>query len=222
MPRAAEFIKRDVVDQLAWDSRVNANEIEVKVNDNTVTLTGTVPSFGARLAAERDTRTVLGVQRVQNLLTVAYPSSISVPIDGQIQSNIDDLLRWDPAVEAANITAQVVDGRVTLEGTVDAVWKKTEVERRVSNVGGVRGVANKLVVVPTRNITDQMIAEAIENALDRNMLVDVESIDVQVEDAVVNLYGTVATWAVDQTVYNTALFTNGVADVYDNLIIADL
>jgi osmotically-inducible protein OsmY len=222
MPRAAEFIKRDVVDQLAWDSRVNANEIEVKVNDNTVTLTGTVPSFGARLAAERDTRTVLGVQRVQNLLTVAYPSSISVPIDGQIQSNIDDLLRWDPSVEAANITAQVVDGRVTLEGTVDAVWKKTEVERRVSNVGGVRGVANKLVVVPTRNITDQMIAEAIENALDRNMLVDVESIDVQVEDAVVNLYGTVATWAVDQTVYNTALFTNGVADVYDNLIIADL
>lgn len=220
MPRAEELIKRDVVDQLAWDTRVNANEIQVEVNDSTVTLNGSVPSYRARLAAQNDARNVLGVSGVENQLIIEYPTTFSVPTDNDIQVNAKNVLIWDPTIDASNITVTVDNGWVTLEGTVDMLWKKIEAESRVSNVAGVLGITNKLTVVPTENLTDQLIAEDIENALDRDVLIKVDDIDVKVEDGIVTLYGTVPSWTIDQLAYNAALYTNGVLDVRDNLVVS--
>ena len=40
-----ETIDKQVVDQLYWDSRVNASEVAVTVQNGKVTLHGTVPSY---------------------------------------------------------------------------------------------------------------------------------------------------------------------------------
>lgn len=49
---ARERIRQDVVDQLAWDSRVPADHVDVAV-DGTVILSGTVPThFADRAAVE--------------------------------------------------------------------------------------------------------------------------------------------------------------------------
>jgi len=47
-----EKIKKQVVDQLYWDARVDASDVKVEVSDRNVILTGTVPSYGVRQAVE--------------------------------------------------------------------------------------------------------------------------------------------------------------------------
>jgi osmotically-inducible protein OsmY len=217
MPRTEELIKRDVIDQLAWDTRINANRVEVSVDDHTVILGGSVPSYGSRIAAEADARAVFGVTDVENNLTVTYPTAVPVPSDGEIHSNINNVLLWDPELDATRVNVSVQNGRVTLEGSVDALWKKIEAENRVANISGVLTITNKLAVVPNESFADEVIGEDVENALDRNTLVNVDEIDVKVENGVVTLYGSVPAWTVDQAAYTTALYTDGVIDVNDNL-----
>jgi hyperosmotically inducible protein len=54
MARTEEQIKRDVVDQLYWDNRVDASDVTVEVSNGTVTLRGTVPTYFASTAALND------------------------------------------------------------------------------------------------------------------------------------------------------------------------
>src|SRR5512140_174657 len=82
-----ERIKRDVVEQLYWDQRVDSSEITVETSATHVRLTGTVPSYHARMAAEYDAWQVAGVSRVTNELTVAFSNPASMPSDESVQAH---------------------------------------------------------------------------------------------------------------------------------------
>jgi osmotically-inducible protein OsmY len=47
-----EQIQQEVLDELAWDARVQPNEIGVAVKDGVVTLSGWVDSYTKKWAAE--------------------------------------------------------------------------------------------------------------------------------------------------------------------------
>ena len=68
--RSQERIKEDVSDKLSDDSFLDASEIEVEVNGNEVTLTGSVDSRYAKHRAEDIAEDVTGVSYVQNNLRV--------------------------------------------------------------------------------------------------------------------------------------------------------
>lgn len=219
MPRIEEEIKQDIVNQLAWDNRVNAAEIEVEVHDSTVTLRGNVPDYWSRLSAIEDARFISGVARVNDELMVRWPSVYS-PTDEELWENIDRALRANPNIDVARIAPEVIDGVVSLEGTVDAFWKKLHAERIVSDLPGVIEVENRLAIVPTRSISDEAIATQIVDALRRNVLVDSESLDVRVTNGVVTLDGSVPNWAAANAARNVAYHTSGVVDVRENLAVA--
>ena len=219
MPRVAEEIKQDIVDQLAWDDRVNAAEVDVEVRDSTVVLKGTVPSWWARTSAVEDAECVPGVAVVDDQLTVRWPP-VYTPSDAELWENVDRALRWNPNIDASRITVGVTDGLVSLEGTVDSYWKKTHAERVASDVTGVVGIENRLAVVPTRKISDEEIASDIMGSLKRNVLVDAERLDITVSNGIVTLSGSVPNWASRRAVRRAAYRTPGVVDVRDNLIIA--
>jgi osmotically-inducible protein OsmY len=128
MKRTEEQIKKDVVDQLYWDSRVDASKVKVEVDDGKVTLSGTVPTYSARRNAELDARVIPEVILVDNRIRVEYLAN--VPPDEEIQSNVETVLGWNPDINARNIHASVDGGWVTLEGTVDNLWHKTRAIRR--------------------------------------------------------------------------------------------
>lgn len=67
--------------------------------------------------------------------------------DSTIQSNIDKKISDDTTVSALGVTALVIDGKVTLTGTVDSDALKQRVERLVNSVKGVKRVDNKIVVM---------------------------------------------------------------------------
>ena len=73
MTHDREKIKKDITDQLYWDDRVDAAEVDIHVSDGKVELSGTVPTFNALRAAEMDAYTVPGVKEVKNDLALKLP-----------------------------------------------------------------------------------------------------------------------------------------------------
>lgn len=68
--------------------------------------------------------------------------------DSTIQTKIDKQLADDPALSSLGITATVINGKVTLLGTVKTEAMKTQVERTVRKVRGVKDIDNQISVIP--------------------------------------------------------------------------
>jgi BON domain-containing protein len=68
--------------------------------------------------------------------------------DATIQLNIDKQLTDDPAFSSLGITATVMNGKVTLLGTVKTDALKTQVEKMVRRMKGVKEIDNQITVVP--------------------------------------------------------------------------
>jgi hypothetical protein len=71
----------------------------------------------------------------------------SVNMDSTIQTAIDKKLADDPEISTLGITATVIDGKVTLLGTVKTDVLKTQIERLVKQVKGVKSVDNQISVI---------------------------------------------------------------------------
>ena len=87
--------------------------------------------------------------------------------DVDLQRDVFDELKWEPAVHSTHIGVIVKDGVVTLDGVVDSYPEKWAAERAAKRVAGVKALAEELEVkIPgSGKQTDADIAEAAENAL---------------------------------------------------------
>lgn len=222
MARTDDLIKRDVVDQLVWDNRVDASKVSVEVSNGTVTLRGTVPSYLASLSAESDTFSVLGVTNLRNQLEVAYPATVPVPSDEDIENNIRTKLAASPDIDLIDMDVMVNAGVVTLKGTVDTYWKKIHAEYLIEMEPGVVRIENHLAVVPTENIVDQEIANDIVRSLEAKSTVDAEDVNVRVRDGVATLSGIVPTWNARRAAYESAMYTAGVVHVDNRLTVSGI
>jgi osmotically-inducible protein OsmY len=215
-----ERIKKDVVDQLYWDNRIDASQIMVSVKEGKVTLEGVVPTFMSRQIAEMDAFTVLGVISVENNLDVRHPEDVSLPTDQEVEANIRSLLHWSPDVEATEIEVSVASGHVTLEGSVDAYWKKVRAEELASTMAGISGITNRLSVVPSKSLTDKWIAEDIQSALERDASIDDENVEVKVENGNVTLSGQIYTSWAYRSLHEIVARTAGVVAVRNDLVLS--
>jgi osmotically-inducible protein OsmY len=113
--------------------------------------------------------------------------------DADIQEDVLAELDFDARVQPNEIGVRVKDGVVTLLGTVDSYFKKRAAEEAALRVEGVRAIANELEVrLPgAAERTDEDIARAIARALEWNVSVPHENIDVTVEHGFVTLKGEV-------------------------------
>lgn len=150
--RTDELIKKDLINQLAWDDRVDASNIQVTVDRGKVTLSGDVPSFSARQAATTTTLMVSGVLDVNNELTLSYDDPTTLPSDVQIYENIVNALRWDPDLRSFNIGVTVNDGWVTLEGTVPSYDARIAAHNSALYTTGVTDVEDRLLVREARPV----------------------------------------------------------------------
>jgi osmotically-inducible protein OsmY len=220
MIRTDQEIKRDLIDELYWDYRVDTSDVKAEVSDGKVTLTGTVPSYSARSAAAAAAWGIDGVGGVTNLLTVRFPPTYVVPTDAEIKTSAERTLAWNPDVYSADIDVTVSGGVVRLEGTADAYWKRWKAEDLVSNLNGVVDVENHLAVVPSENFIDRDIAQDIEAALERNQYINAENVTVKVEDGEVTLTGTVSSYYARGKACDAAAFTPGVLTVDNHIVVA--
>jgi osmotically-inducible protein OsmY len=116
--KADSELQRDVLDELVWEPSVNAAHIGVSVKDGIVTLSGHVPSYAEKFAAERAAKRVYGVKAVVNEIEIKLPGS-SQRSDEDIAAAAVNALRSDILVPADKIKVTVSKGWVTLEGEVE-------------------------------------------------------------------------------------------------------
>ncbi|MFO7933955.1 MAG: BON domain-containing protein [Bacteroidales bacterium] len=219
-PFAEEIKKQDVVDQLTWDDSVNANEIYVNVQNDTVELRGTVQNFTAKMAAERDAYQVQGVRNVENHLEIDFPPSITLPDDDEITGSIENMLSWNSEINAGEIEVRTKNNVVTLDGQVESYWEKYLAGNYANSTRGVIEVVNNLQVKPARKAVDENIEKDIRNAFKRTFLIDEEKINVEVHNGIVHLSGSVPNFLTKIQANNIAIYTTGVKDVVDEITIS--
>jgi osmotically-inducible protein OsmY len=113
--------------------------------------------------------------------------------DAQIQKDVIDQIKWEPALNASGIGVAVKNGVVTLSGIVDSFSQKIAVEIAARKVTGVKAVAEDIQVggSPIYRRTDTEIAQAILNVFKWDTSVPDDKIEIKVEDGVVTLDGEV-------------------------------
>jgi len=213
-------ILQDVMNELKWDSRIDARDIVVTVEQGVVELTGTVPSYIQKVAAQEAAHRVWGVLDVANDISVQLPGTVR-RTDAEIAHAVRIALEMDVLVPHEHIQSTVSDGWVTLEGAVD-LWRQFEdAERVVRHLAGVLGIANKIKVTPSEATPDQ-VHTAIEEAIARQAERTAERIQVAVCDGMVTVVGKVRSWQEKHAVLSAVKHAPGVHSVTDNLLVDPL
>ena len=222
MGNIKQDIRKQVLDQLQWDNRVEIEDLEVDVMEGRLSMRGTVPSYDTLRAAEESVYVIPGIHSVDNSLIIKYPEDITVPTDEDIRSTVENTLKWNNNLNADSIDVNVEEGLVVLEGKTDKYWKKRLAEDITLSTVGVTSVDNKIKVEPYERVLDEIIAQDVKAALERNYQIEAQDIDVEVKDGIVKLTGVVPDFNASRAAYVSALYTNGVNEVRNDIQVKTL
>lgn len=210
-------IQEDVIAELKADSRVEPTAVGVQVSGGVVTLTGSVSSWGKRIAAEEAAHRVGGVLDVANDIVVKIAGA--GPSDADIASAVRHALQWDAFVPEEKIQSTVENGVVTLKGEVDTFAQREDAARAVRHLLGVRALANHITVRQAQ-VTPSELRTAIQAALERHAERDADRLQIDVEGGRITLHGDVHSWREREAVVGAVTGIRGVENVVDRMRIA--
>jgi osmotically-inducible protein OsmY len=207
-------LKRRVTDELRWDTRVNEAHVGVSAHDGSVTLSGHVPSYPEKYAAVDAAKRVRGVHAVADEIEVELPYERSND-DGAVAERIAHVLEWNVSIPEDSVKARVANGFVTLTGEVEWQHQRRHVEEQVRHVGGVRGIANTVVIRARATPSD--IKRRIEDALERQAEVEARGLRVDVQGDRVILEGRIKATHERDVIERAVWAAPGVREVVDHL-----
>ena len=209
-----------VMAALADNDRVHADEIVVEVIDDygDIVMRGTVGGLVQQAEAVRTASQVPGVRHVEDGLEVRL-MGIDGRADADTEAAVLDALAADDEIHARDIDVGVKDGAVTLSGLVEVVAQRDRAERIALGVPGVASVENRLRVWLTVSADD--VAERVTDAIGRDALVGLDSIEVRVTGNDVVLSGMVTSLAHHDAAIAAAESAPGVARVHDEITVGD-
>jgi len=209
-------LKAEVKESLDWEPSLDARAINVSVKDGIVTLTGSVPSYPERHAAEKAAGLIRGVKALACELSVALPA-LNSRSDQEIARAAADAIAWNTLLTGADIQVFVDKGRITLAGEVNWNYQRQSADRSVRYLAGVRDVNNHIVVRPRAE--KMAVKSQIEAALIRNARLDSEGIRVEVRGDRVFLRGSVQSWIEREEAERAAWTSPGVGEVENELMV---
>jgi osmotically-inducible protein OsmY len=233
--REGEDIQKDVISALKRYLAVGNQDIDVKVLDGVVTLSGTVDSFTKRYLAWRAAKGVKDVIWVENNIYAEHKERS----DDEIKADIEGQFRDSVVINPELIKVQVSAGNVELTGSVGSASEKLRVNARSRAILGVKSVDDNGVVVNAiqgdmrrAGYDVAQSEEAIKNTVRDALLYDPRvnpaqiNIEVKIPTAAVDvprtadvtLTGTVSSLAVKMAAEEDARNTVGVSLVSNQLI----
>ena len=219
--RFNDQITQDVQKQI--QGKKDFKGVTASVDDQIVTLNGTVNLYIDLVNLEKKVKKIKNVEAVRNHVTV----SSSAP-DGELQDKLASKLRYD-RVGYGNvfnaIGLQVKDGVVTLSGNVHDYPSRDSAIAIAETMPGVKDVIDNIEVAPTSNFDDDLryrLYRAIygDSVLSRYALDPQKPIRIVVDNGHVTLYGVVNSTMEKQLAGTRANGVPGVFSVDNQLIVA--
>ncbi len=148
--------------------------------------------------------------------------------DAWIDGKAETTLLFNGNLDSFDINTDVKNGVVTLTGKVDTEVDKALAEELIESLDGVKDVENMLTVVneeesDTAKIAQSLRDSKVEAVVKTRLLFESEvsgtDIEVEVDEGVVKLIGTVDSDAERDLAITIAKNTDDVKDVVDNLTI---
>jgi osmotically-inducible protein OsmY len=207
-------IQADVMQELTWDPSVTHEHIGVAVSDGIVTLSGAVPSYIEKTAAEEAAQRVGGVKAVVEKIEVKVPGSYHRD-DQDIAKAIIDQFRWHAQVPDESVKASVEKGWVELTGEVEWEYQRRAAEKAIRGLTGVTGINNR-IEIKSKVVQSSDIKDKIEQALKRAAEREAARVAVEVRGTRVILSGKVRSFAELRDVRGAAWNAPGVTSVDDN------
>jgi osmotically-inducible protein OsmY len=108
-----------------------------------------------------------------------------------LQKDVQDAIKWEPLLNAAEIGVIAKDGVITLTGSVDTYAKKSQAEDAAKKVAGVKAVVEKIEIKSDNSgkKSDGEIAAEVLEALKWSWEVPKDKVQVKVENGWVTLNG---------------------------------
>lgn len=139
--------------------------------------------------------------------------------NSELQTDVQNAIKWEPLLNAAEIGVIVQDGVVSLTGIVDSYAKKMEAENAAKKVIGVKALVEKIEVKFASSWTksDIEIANEVLIGLKNNWSVPNDKVSVKVENGWVTLDGELAWNYQREAAKNSVHYLIGVKGVSNNI-----
>jgi osmotically-inducible protein OsmY len=135
-------IAKRALDIIAWDSTIPKDKVQIKVQGGFVTLSGEVDWHYQRTDAEYAVRKLEGIKGLSNEIKVKPRVQAS-----DVKQRIENALKRNAEWEAGSIKVSVLNGRVTLDGKVKALYERDLAERTAWSAPGVISVEDHISIV---------------------------------------------------------------------------
>lgn len=209
-------VRSAVIDELAWDPKIDNSEVAVSVTNGVVTLRGTVCSLAEKDDARKDAAQVKGAIKVDDALEVALLDHAQRE-DAQLRGTVMNALTINSRVRSSSINVQVDAGWVTLSGKVDWQFQKAAADQAASSIIGVCGVTNHVEVAST-GADPVLVRDGIRKAMERRARLDAAAVSIETTvTGTVTLSGTVDSAAEHEDAMHAAWSAPGAVQVVDRL-----
>lgn len=200
--------------------------IQATVQNGTVTLSGSVDVYAAKVNAEQKVRHVKGIGAIQDQIQVSGPE---IP-DAQLQAKLTKAITYDlwgeVPVQFQAIAVQVNNGVVNLSGHAAGPVAAADAVAVVANTKGVRDVIDNLQIDPVSDFDNQIRWKEFRAIygyplLNQYIMDPEKPIRIQVSNGHVTLYGTVSSEAEKNAAGIQANTVSGVFSVTNDLQVAN-
>lgn len=138
---AVDEIAKRAVNLLRWNTSIPDDQVQVRVENGAIVLSGKVNWHFQKDAAERALHGLTGVRSISNRIEIEPTISVT-----DVRQRIENALKRDAELESKRIRVSVVDHKVTLEGDVRNWAEREAAERAAWAAPGVRSVIDHLTV----------------------------------------------------------------------------
>lgn len=203
-----------LTEELKFDP--NDFPIALRMEDGTIVMEGMVSNVGLK---KRALLLAMGLQEVQGVVDrLRVRPSVSMS-DDEIRDHMRGALTQESALNGLDINIEVRDGVIDLEGQVWSLSHKRLAGVLAWWIPGVLDVINSIEVNPPEEDSDGELSDAVRLALEKDRLVDAQSLKVSTNGYVVTLEGVTGCAAEREAAEDDAWFTWGVNDVVNNIVV---